>query len=626
MSPRACLPWRGWRLFPTLPAARRHPTRCRPALEQLEDRLVPSVTPAAHVYSFDLDLTDALGGPALVADGGALSEGRYVFGANQGLRLTDALANTGTYSIVMTLELDSLAGMFNKLIDFENRTTDFGVYVTEGALQLYPGFAGADTVVANTDFHLALTRDGSTGVTNLYLNGVLQRRYTGFAASVAVVPDNILVFFEDDFETFAHEAVGGSVDHIAIYHTTLSAQEVAELAAGRNTPPSVAVHSDLVSVPEGQAAVNGGTWADVDLDAVVVSASVGTVVQNADGAWTWSYTPLDGPAESQTVVITATDSRGASSFASFSLVVNNVAPQFTTLTSSHASLHSPAEDGLVTITGAYTDAGLLDRHVVTVDWGDDSPLETLANVDQVQRTFSAGHRYAAGGLHTIRVTIDDGAGGVVTQSTLAAVTGIGLSDDGTLYVLGTSGQDIIHIDWRKRDDTLEVRALFDVGVPAAWCTAMTFSAANVHRIVASAGAGADIVHLNDKVLVDAILLGGEGDDHLRGGGGNNVLVGGAGRDHLKGSKGRDILIGGGDRDHLDGGRGRDLLISGLVEKASDLDALGLALQQWSAGLESDTLATLGLVGEDGTRDHFHGPLGDDLVVAGSNDRCRRRRR
>ena len=85
-----------------------------------------------------------------------------------------------------------------------------------------------------------------------------------------------------------------------------------------------------VTVDEGQTATNTGTWGDPDgASGVLLSASVGSVIQYADGTWHWSMDTSDGPTESQTVTITATDPQGATTSRSFALVVNNVAPTAT---------------------------------------------------------------------------------------------------------------------------------------------------------------------------------------------------------------------------------------------------------------------------------------------------------
>src|SRR6185437_8537024 len=78
-----------------------------------------------------------------------------------------------------------------------------------------------------------------------------------------------------------------------------------------------------VTVDEGQTATNTGTWGDPDgASGVILSASVGSIIQYADGTWRWSLDTTDGPTESQTVTITATDPQGATTSRSFALVVN----------------------------------------------------------------------------------------------------------------------------------------------------------------------------------------------------------------------------------------------------------------------------------------------------------------
>lgn len=100
-----------------------------------------------------------------------------------------------------------------------------------------------------------------------------------------------------------------------------------------NTPPTINKDNASVTVNEGQTATNTGTWSDVDAgDTVTLSASVGTVIKsgtNAGGTWSWSFSTIDGPAQSQTVTITADDGNGGVSPTTFSLTVNNVAPTAT---------------------------------------------------------------------------------------------------------------------------------------------------------------------------------------------------------------------------------------------------------------------------------------------------------
>jgi hypothetical protein len=89
------------------------------------------------------------------------------------------------------------------------------------------------------------------------------------------------------------------------------------------------------NVQEGETATNSGTWGDPDVgDVVTLSASIGTIVKNADGTWNWSFPTDDGPAQTQMVTVTVTDSQGATDSETFQLTVNNVSPT--------ATLNAPA--------------------------------------------------------------------------------------------------------------------------------------------------------------------------------------------------------------------------------------------------------------------------------------------
>ena len=56
----------------------------------------------------------------------------------------------------------------------------------------------------------------------------------------------------------------------------------------------------------------------------MLTASVGTVTNNDDGTWVWSFTTSDGPAETQVVTVTGDDGLDTAQ-ATFQLTVNNVA-------------------------------------------------------------------------------------------------------------------------------------------------------------------------------------------------------------------------------------------------------------------------------------------------------------
>jgi hypothetical protein len=101
-----------------------------------------------------------------------------------------------------------------------------------------------------------------------------------------------------------------------------------------NDPPAVSTDQSVVIVDEGDPATMTGTASDVEGDSVSLAASVGTVLSNGDGTWSWGSTTDDGTTDSQTVTISAVDGNGGSTQTSFGLSVNNVAPT--------ASFNAPA--------------------------------------------------------------------------------------------------------------------------------------------------------------------------------------------------------------------------------------------------------------------------------------------
>lgn len=87
------------------------------------------------------------------------------------------------------------------------------------------------------------------------------------------------------------------------------------------------VSQNIVTVNEGDTALNGGTVTNESGESVLLTAlPIGTATNNDDGTWSWNFATDDGPAQNQTVVITADDPDPGVTQLSFPLVVNNVAP------------------------------------------------------------------------------------------------------------------------------------------------------------------------------------------------------------------------------------------------------------------------------------------------------------
>lgn len=157
-----------------------------------------------------------------------LSRTVVVFPAGDGLALTNASqVFSNRYSVVMLFHFDTI-NRWNRIIDFNNRTTDWGVYSYYNNLQFYPLITGAGgSVQAGTYLQVVLTRNAANQVAG-YVNGSPEISFSDPAGSALVSGANMLSFFRDDF-VVSGEHSGGAVARIRIYDDALSPAQVAAL-------------------------------------------------------------------------------------------------------------------------------------------------------------------------------------------------------------------------------------------------------------------------------------------------------------------------------------------------------------------------------------------------------------
>lgn len=205
-----------------------------------------------HDYELNGSYADALGGPSLGHDGGTFDANltQYVFGANQGLTLSNGLSNSagnnGNYSIETRFQFTTTNG-YRKILDVKNLTVDAGLYNLDNTLNFYPSASGGTLFSSSNPYaDVVLSRNGSNNVVTGYVNGAQVFSFTDSSgAAIFNSANNIIRFFEDDTATSQGEASAGSVDRIRIFDGAVNQAQVTALY--NNTFP---IPMSGASVPE----------------------------------------------------------------------------------------------------------------------------------------------------------------------------------------------------------------------------------------------------------------------------------------------------------------------------------------------------------------------------------------
>jgi hypothetical protein len=202
----------------------------------------------ADTFTYELNgsYAESNGGPSLVPLGGTLGSTGYAFGVNEGLSLSGTGA-FNVYSVDIHFYFDDVSASFNgiqRILDFQNRTSDSGLYDRSGNLLLFAGAAGDPSADVGPVFtngtmaDLLVTRTAS-GLFSAYVNGNLAFSVMDTTGSTRFSgPGNIMYFFMDDFVSLTNhpdlpEAGTGFIDRIQV---TTPAAAVPGPVAGAGLP------------------------------------------------------------------------------------------------------------------------------------------------------------------------------------------------------------------------------------------------------------------------------------------------------------------------------------------------------------------------------------------------------
>ncbi len=194
----------------------------------------------------------------------------------------------------------------------------------------------------------------------------------------------------------------------------------------------------------------------------------------------------------------------------------------------------------------------------------------------------------------------------------------GTSDPFTLPAEATSDYSVIMVDGRavvntgNGDDNVKVtidpktgQVVLDVNGTKHYLPPGT-------PVTVRAGDGNDRIEVPQGTNLSLTMLGGRGNDELRGGDGADTMVGLHGSDKIFGGQGGDYASAGSGRDYVDGQGGDDIISGGT---GSDV-LYGLSGNDKMSGGEGDDYLE-GATGDDS----LHGGAGKDILSGGrDNDR------
>lgn len=194
---------------------------------------------------------------------------------------------------------------------------------------------------------------------------------------------------------------------VTIRATDLSGQVTQAFVDFRINQPPVARAGGNRTINEGDTVQFDGSQSS-DLEAPLFAQSwVFDDSATADGSLASHSYAQDGV---HTATFTVVDTAGSTTSDTARVTVNNLPPEILQLNDPSGAFGQPID-----LLATFRDAGLLDTHTATIDWGDGGADQAAINEVSGAGTASGHHTYRAGGHYSGQIILRDGDGGVTSR-------------------------------------------------------------------------------------------------------------------------------------------------------------------------------------------------------------------
>jgi MBG domain (YGX type)/Right handed beta helix region/Matrixin len=151
-------------------------------------------------------------------------------------------------------------------------------------------------------------------------------------------------------------------------------------------------------------------WGDNSTSLATVDEANGTFCATHPYLAPGTYNSASGIYTVEVTVNSSVGTTASTTQGLFYVQVNDVPPSNLVVSTDHSTI---SEGGAVNLSGSFQATGPLDTHVVTIDWGDKSPVKTFNLAGGVLNFSGISHQYldyaagAAGTPYTISVSVND---------------------------------------------------------------------------------------------------------------------------------------------------------------------------------------------------------------------------